>query len=97
MRIDVVGGPLDGLDARAGAMFGWIAERQDGGVVFAKPKPPARRYLYRRAVIDRSEVYIFAGDTHWHCSGCGGFMRKVEGGSESTDCQLCGEAPVSVL
>lgn len=91
MRIAVVGGPLDGLDARAGEVFAWIGVRAEKGTIFSTPAPG--RHLYRRV----GDTYLHAGDLHWRCPGCGGFMRKVEGGSESIDCQLCGAAPEAAI
>lgn len=101
MRLPVVGGPLDGLDARAGEVFVWIGTRRKhvGTVAIKGEAIPltedqgtvyaeqrADRHLYRR----QADAYVYAGDTHRRCENCGGWVAKAERGAESVDCPLCG-------
>jgi hypothetical protein len=92
----LVGGPLDGQDLAAGTRptFIFVAGGQGSDGRHRDPRvfklPGNDRYLYRSLVVEGdTEVFIYAGHTHRHCDGCGGF-NEVGEGERNPSCQLCG-------
>lgn len=87
VRVELVGGPLDGLQTRPSrpASFLYISEQ---GRCWRKPG--AGRHLYRasrrRGIV---LTYVYAGHTWAQCGGCGAWGRTGYG-----DCTLCGHALV---
>jgi hypothetical protein len=99
-RLPLVGGPLDGHDIRNQPRpFVWVGVRAGRGTIFAGPG--VGRALYRRIILDYRQgetifqrpAYIYAGDTHWVCPGCNGYMQRAERGGATVACSLCGAVP----
>jgi hypothetical protein len=97
-RVQVVGGPFDGVGraigedtvatgGRAIGEFAWI----DGtGRVWKGAAPGRALYRLWHNVVGSAPAFVYAGDRWERCPGdCGGYTQRVEGGSERQPCRLC--------
>lgn len=86
----LVGGPLDGLkrDTNPGSDFIWAEGTKNKFRVFKLGDE--QRHLYKLITAWSGGEYIaflYAGDTHTRCEGCGGYVLTATG---CESCQMCG-------
>lgn len=84
-RPRLIGGPRDGSRIAHGTrpVFVWVGGELDKPRVFRAPG--RRRDLYRfLEARDGIAVFLYAGDTHRLCPGCGAFATLAR-------CAFCGE------
>lgn len=84
-RLPLVGGPLDGMEARrVSGAWAWIDRRGR-----ASARPVDRRALYRLGTDAAGRrAYNYAGHAFAYCGSCGAYHRKAEGGRERIPCPL---------
>lgn len=88
MKVELVGGPLDGRQKSSTAppAYLWI----DADLRFYKADGRGRA-LYRYLGKGKQRgmhAYLYAGHTHRRCANCGVYIERRAG----SNCALCGEA-----
>lgn len=87
---EIVGGPLDGSLARTGQRleYGWVDDITLRVSTVWKPG----RTLHRRTCGHADvQVYLYVGNSHGLCDGCGSLHKLADGRT----CTLCGGALVA--